>query len=242
MAVPAKRLFIYGSCVSRDMAEFGRDSGIEVEAYVARQSLISAGSKVNPALLGSFPDGSSFASRMVRGDAKGDLFERMELKADGADRIVWDLVDERLGVYAFPDGSYSTRSYELLGAEGLEFVPAEARLIPFGEDEHFDLWCAALERFEQFLVSKGWLDKTRLLYVPWAPFDLAGNFTRASFGVRALEANVLYSRYFEHIREHSKIGMIEPEEELVLADPEHKWGPAPFHYQQELYGWIVDQL
>ncbi|OKL49861.1 hypothetical protein BSR29_00480 [Boudabousia liubingyangii] len=242
MAVPAKRLFIYGSCVSRDMAEFASSAGLVADTYVARQSLVSAGSQVDVSKLGDFATGGAFGSRMVRADAQGDLYERLLATGHRADRILWDLIDERLGVYAFPDGTYATRSYELLLSEGVDFVPAGARLIPFGSAEHFDLWAKALDRFLTFLGEHDWLAKTRLLYVPWAPFDSNGEDTPASFGIDAMSGNMEYVRYYEEVRSRNLVQLIEPPEDLVIADPDHKWGPAPFHYHQELYDWVAWQL
>lgn len=37
-----RRVFIYGGCTSRDAVDHYEDFGLELQSYIARQSLISA--------------------------------------------------------------------------------------------------------------------------------------------------------------------------------------------------------
>lgn len=128
---------IFGSCVSRDTCEFLPDA--EVVEYVARQSVITALSPVGPDRFPPDQLASSFQARMFLGDQAADGVER--IAGADADVVLIDLVDERRGVWRFPDGGFLTNSIEAHRTGVQEWAPREgARLIEFGTDEHFALW------------------------------------------------------------------------------------------------------
>lgn len=135
------RIAILGSCVSRDTCEYL--PGAEVVAYVARQSMITV---LHPVGADRFPADaleSDFQARMFAGDQVADGVDRV--LQSSADLLLVDLVDERRGVWKFPDGSFLTNSLEATRTGVEEWAPSEgARLIPFGTDEHFELWTQGL--------------------------------------------------------------------------------------------------
>src|SRR5699024_11175643 len=88
---------IYGSCVTRDTFEFLGDDFL-LKSYVARQSVISAGTQTSDTLPMLDPIASAFQKRMVEGDLKGNLYETLDTQASQADLLVIDLIDERGGV------------------------------------------------------------------------------------------------------------------------------------------------
>ena len=116
-----------------------------------------------------------------------------------------------------------------------------ARHIPFGEDEHFTLWAPRAEKLREVLRELGLFDKTVVLRVPWALVTTEGKSTPWSMGTNAREANAAYHRYYEHL---AGLGfrILELQPLGVLADPEHRWGLAPFHYTQDVYGEIMQRV
>ncbi|WP_286956749.1 DUF6270 domain-containing protein [Brevibacterium sp. UBA7493] len=131
------RIAIFGSCVSRDTCEYLPTS--DVVCYVARQSAISSLHPVGSERYSTADLQSAFQAKMFAGDMVADVTAR--IAAAEPEVILVDLVDERRGVWLFPDGAYLTNSVEAsrIGIEQL--APADgARLLPFGTDEHFDLW------------------------------------------------------------------------------------------------------
>src|SRR5699024_10694274 len=84
--------------------------------------------------------GSDFQRRMMTGDFAGDLDERLAEAAPETDVLLWDLADERHGVHLFDDGSIVTRSIDIVRQPEVLSVVDGARHIPFGTDEHFELW------------------------------------------------------------------------------------------------------
>ncbi|MFB9777557.1 DUF6270 domain-containing protein [Brevibacterium otitidis] len=142
---------VFGSCVSRDTCEYLPSA--EVAPYVARQSAIV---HLNPAGARRWSDealDSAFQAKMFNGDMEADAVER--LLAVEPDVLLIDLIDERRGVWVFPDGTYLTNSVEAYRTGVDDWAPKEGgRLIPFGSDEHFRLWSAGFVSVMRRLQAK----------------------------------------------------------------------------------------
>lgn len=231
----------YGSCVARDTLDQALGYAFHLTSYVARQSLISAyAARVEvPATL----DGASrFANRMLSGDLGSSLPREITATAGATQLVVWDLFDERHGCFVDPRTRRAyTRSSDLLAHPESALVADEHfQLLPFGSDEHFARWLQSLRSFTSQLWSDQPQSRLVLLDVPWAVTDDAGRPTPTSHGVGAEEANALTGRY---VRAAADAGaeVLRPRVE-VLADQQHRWGPAPFHYVRSVYADLADQL
>lgn len=235
------RVTVYGSCVARDAVDLAGRDRLVVTDYIARQSLISADTDAS----GRFPEDAQvahrFQKRMMEADFAGDLTERLAAVADRTDLLLWDLTDERHGVHVFEDGTVVTRSIDLMAVpEVLETVDG-ARRIPFGTDEHFELWAPRATALRDALVKLGLFEATVVLQVPWALVTADGRETPGSMGTTAVQANESYRRYFELLRELD-FQLLELQPLGVLADPDHRWGLAPFHYTQDVYDEIIRRV
>ncbi|KAA6434879.1 hypothetical protein FQ330_03665 [Agrococcus sediminis] len=235
------RILVYGSCVARDTVEFAASDTVDLRGYIARQSLISAGNDASTHLPEHMTVSSKFQERMIRADFSGGLFSRLETLAADVDVLLWDLADERHGVYRFADGTVATRSIDTIRIPELEERFAEAEHIEFGTDEHFAIWSWHVHDFVQRLRALDLFVRTVVLEVPWAVLTTEGKPSPWSMGVRAAEANKRYRPYYDHLRSLG-FRMVELPEEVVLADPEHKWGLAPFHYTPAVYREVLRQL
>ncbi|MFC0675713.1 DUF6270 domain-containing protein [Brachybacterium hainanense] len=226
------RTFIWGSCVSRDTFGFLPET-FRISRYVARQSLISAGtdaSFIRPQLT---PLRSAFQQRMVLGDLSGDLYRALEADADSLDIVLIDLVDERGGVVDL-GGGYATKLSEFWGAGGRE-ASRGAHQIEFGTDEHFSLWSAGARRLVQVLRDRDLVRRTLVLRAPWASsYDTGEDLEMPAWMMRPADADQLYGRYFDHL---SALGLriVELPEELARTSKDHRWGASPFHYQNTAY-------
>lgn len=58
---------------------------------------------------------------------------------------------------------------------------------------------------------------------------------------RAAQANAVYSRYLDFAREKVPF-VISRKSHEVRIGPDHRWGPQPFHYRDEDYQSIVDEI
>lgn len=161
------KVAIFGSCVSRDTAEFMPDA--EVVAYVARHSVTSLETPHGTDGVDLSGLTSAFQKRMVTSDLNGTGITRIVENAKDLDVVLLDLVDERRGFWKFPDGSTMTNSLEVESCGAArEASRRGARLIEFGTDEHFSYWRQGFTKLIKELKGSGLWEKTILLDIEWA--------------------------------------------------------------------------
>lgn len=233
------KIFIYGSCVSRDTFEFF-ESRHDLSRYVARQSMVSAGINKEMSPLIGEPFESPFQQRQSVGDIQGNVYRQLRATRGAVDAILVDIVDERGGLYKAPGFGYLTRTPERVQAG---WDPRFSARIEFGTDEHFRLWQRSFARFREHLSRLNFWDRTALLAVPWAAEALDATPVPDSFGMAADAANRAYSRYYDEA-EASGLKLIRPacDPTEVKADTHHRWGLAPFHYASGVYKDLARQL
>jgi hypothetical protein len=231
------RTVVYGSCVSRDSFALLPAASWELLGYTARQSLISAAA--GPANIPKPPIESSFQRRMVWGDIEGDLASRLDAVAATCELVLWDLVDERLGVYESSDGRVVTRSVDLMSAGGM--TEEGWSLLELGTRRHLLLWERALDWFLETLEARDLRRRLVLLQVPWARSTNVGKPTPTSFGMSADDAEDRMRRYHE-LAEAAGVRCASVDVADVQADAAHRWGVAPFHYTANTYSSILDAI
>ena len=151
------RVFIYGSCVSRDAFSLPEAAKFSVVEYCARTSLVSAWAPVVPCAnvpldrLGSF-----WKSRCIQRDFAKELLPCLE-KTD-FDILLLDFIDERFDIYRYPDGSIITLSSEL---DECMYEPSGGERISAYGDEKTDLWAACWGKFITFCKEHNIIDKIR---------------------------------------------------------------------------------
>lgn len=225
------RIFIYGSCVSRDTFEGLDRTKFALVEYVARQSLISAFAPHTFPL--PAPEVTSrFRARMLEGDLSGSLASVVTRHASDTDALLWDLADERLGIYVLPDGSVVTRTADMIGTALDDACAHSGRLLEHGSDEHFSLFTEALGHWTGLLRMHRMLERTLVLAPEWASHDTDGTPVPTSFGISSDVANDRYRRYYAAVE---TAGFTVVRAEDVTASAEHRWGTAPFHYADDVY-------
>lgn len=234
------RTLIYGSCVSRDTFAYLPDH-FELRDYVARQSLISAYTK--PAVSVQLPALSSrFQQRMLEGDRLSSLPATL-MDNPNTDLILWDITDERLGVYLLADGSCVTRTVELVESGAEANLPPGAKLLRWGTPQHFHLWLGSLAQFASMMGENGSKSRIELIDVPWATRFADGGRPPSSYGLEAHRANRIRRRYIRaavRALNLRPIRLRKPTE--ILAARDHRWGPAPFHYTDSVYTALAEAI
>ncbi|WP_193070088.1 DUF6270 domain-containing protein [Brevibacterium aurantiacum] len=158
---------IFGSCVSRDTAEFIPNA--EVVAYVARHSVTSLETPHGNDGVDISGLESAFQNRMVTSDLKGNGVTRIVKNAQNLDLVLIDLIDERRGFWLFPDGTTILNSLEVESCGvARDARRAGARRVDFGTDEHFETWKTGFTRLIGELKDANLWDKTVLLDIEWA--------------------------------------------------------------------------
>lgn len=239
----AKGVFIHGSCVCRDSAEFFDASSLRLVEYVARQSLISAFApkgdewgQFTPSLA------SSFQSQAVIGDLGGSLVASLRANKDSIDVVWMDLVDERNGVLITKSGEVVTNSMEFVQSGLGPRLGDELEHVKFGTDDHFTRWCQAVSLLLEALENLGLREKLLVLRHDWATESIEGDVF--PFGESKLDpsrVNDLCRRYYNYLSE-KEVALLEVPRWLCLTSREHRWGIAPYHYTPEFYSYVAKEL
>jgi hypothetical protein len=235
------RVFIYGSCVSRDTFEHLDPQQFKLVGYVARQSALSATTR--PVELMAPPTFESrFQQRMVSGDFASSLRSQVASAAARTDLVLVDLVDERLGAYLLPDGSVITRSVELIESGAEQDLPQGTQHFAFGTQEHFEYWQTAIGYIGECIRHDMPQATVVLLDIPWAESSKTGEQTPDSFGVSARDANTVFQPYAQFATRALGAQVVSLDPSEVMSSPTHPWGDAPFHYAERVYLNIVKRL
>lgn len=243
----ARSIAILGSCVARDTIEHLDLTAAPVAYYSARHSLISTGHNLSRLIPEDHGMTSAFQERVVREDAAGTSLDSLLSASNDGTVVLWDLMDERGGVWEIGRGEYLTRSFDIERHPALKGAVTQAieheggGYIPFGESQHFSLWKRAAKLAVGRLRDAGLLERTVLLAVPWASEDTSGAATPASFGLTAERANSLYERYYAYL-ERLGVTVVRPTPAHVTANAGHQWGAAPFHYVPEVYVGLIEDI
>lgn len=235
-----QRVFIYGSCVARDTAEYLPEN-YRVMGYTARHSLLSWGTDASYKLPAALELSNKFQDRMLRADWAGNSLDSLIATVDQCDLILWDIFDERHGVHWFSTGEVVTRSIDLVASKPAMGLIEEGTHVALGAEEHFQSWCEKADEFITALTEQGALDKVRVLRVPWAEKTSAQEPTPVSMGISAQEANQLTVPYYDYLAQRG-VPIIDVPADLAVADPGHQWGLAPFHYVPEVYHYLRDAI
>ena len=241
MADSTPRYSIFGSCVSRDVFGFSKESA-SVGAYIARSTIASAMSAV-PDVSISIGDGvdhglSPFEIRMVRSDIEKSWFQTVS--DDVSSAIIIDLIDERFSVIEV-GGSFVTESASLVRTSAYkDILNSKENIHTFLGRERIDRDC--MPRFADRILSLG----RRII--------LHKAFWATEF--RSDEGLVRFEKYDYHKRMNDALSwrydflekllpgasVADPPDSIRIAEPAHRWGLAPFHYVDEYYSYVMSKL
>lgn len=235
------RISIFGSCVSRDTLEYAHPERFELKRYLARQSLVSAFDTHGTYDLDLSGMTSDFQRRMAEWDLRSEFAAILPTIAADSDLLLMDLTDERLGFYEMPDGSVVTRSVDLIGAGIDPLLQQHGRHVRFGTIEHYRRWRTALDDFGEAIAALGLRNRVRMLAVPWASRDSEGAAIDYNASVSIKTANRVFPWYIRAAKRIVPTLTVAPRVR-VRGSQEHRWGLAPFHYEDSVYKSLVAGL
>ena len=221
------RIFIYGSCVSRDVFSIS-PSGLELSSYIARSSFGSqfCGNVTNDKY--SFQLASPFQARMVANDL--NKLAKSQLLSSDYDLVLIDLIDERFDLCISPNNQIATLSSELLKTDFLQCNPSWKR-ITSGTIEHFEYWKNGWNNFIQYCRSIGILKRILINTVYWSE-----DFDDPSHQRLSKRSNAYLHQIYSYIKAYiPPENFIRYELSDLSANLNHTWGPAPFHFQDSFY-------
>lgn len=220
------KIFIFGSCVSRDPFEISDKRDFEVVAYYARCSLASLGSEphCDDEILSLIK--SKWQRSMVRADMEKTIF--VDLKKKEFDYILCDFIDERFNLTSLGD-SIHTLSAEYKKAL---YRTNKYRVINSYSEEKKSLWLKGLKKLADFLVINNLDEKILINKCYWTRSgdELGKLFDRYPAG-SIDRANEQLDWMYEKVKEFlPKAVFINYSENELVIDVNHKWGLDPFHY------------
>lgn|GEM_PF-1700511 len=229
------RIFVYGSCVSRDIMNLP-STKLSLVAYSARSSLGSAfhSSPIPSHDINLQRIKSKFQRRMVKADIEKRI--KNDVLRDQYDILLVDFIDERFDLLQHRDGGVCTRSRELISS-GIDVQSLFVKTISSGSDQHFDLWCQGWESFLSTLKSIGQERKILVNKVWWSDRTSDGETGVGSYTTdKITRANEYLDRLYSHAADTLKAKQIMAfERKVFVADVGHTWGLSPFHYTADYY-------
>lgn len=228
-------VMVYGSCVSRDLVAIHKKS-LECVDYVARQAWISAASEgLDPILETELS--SKFQNEMLAGDFKSDAYQRISEHIERCDLMLMDIIDDRFGVYPL-QSSYITPSAEFALSGARRELPLGDH-IPFGADQHFDLWVGGAQTLKKVIGDN--MGKCFVLGAPYTDVSLDGTVVPDALARKPSEWNQQYARYYEALVSMG-FKVIHLPMKMAVTTKFHQWGVAPFHYVEGAYRWWLEQI
>lgn len=232
------KLFILGSCVSRDAFALDEGSSYDIVSYLARTSFSSAfdNKKIEDINLNTI--NSLFQRRMVENDLLKQTAH--SLIHNEFDWLVIDLIDERFNIFVSDQNEIFTLSPELsnncvLNKPGKVLIP--------NSSEFFELWKKGWDSFIDLAKTHQFLHKIVLNKVFWTNQTSSGGQVVSDLYQSWIDENNLWlQKLYSHIEKTSDIKIIEYPKELLKADTEHKWGIQPYHYSKPLYLYLLDYV
>jgi len=220
------KIFIYGSCVSRDPFELDNEGKFEIVDYFARSSLASLVGK--PYIDKKIIDGISkpWAKKVTKQDMEKSLFEHL-LKQE-FDVLIVDLIDERHNLH-IKENIINTISVEYGKAL---YHPNQYSTIKAFSDEKFNIWIKGLEKLAYCLKKNNLDNKVVLNKIYWTNFIGEEKSINIQYSTEHVEKanNELERMYIKFIKFLPNTKVVKYPKEMLYSDPNHKWGLAPFHY------------
>lgn len=220
------KVAILGSCVTRDAFNYDSNKDFEITHYFARTSLISQMlGKGNFKKYNFEKISSNFQKNMIQNDIDSTFLDKLD---DNFDVLLVDFIDERFNLLVNKE-EVLTLSSEFVSSEN--FYSSE-KVLESGSFEWFELWKKA---FKDFIDSYRLKFNKRILInkVFWSVNKSNGSkFSDQSVDDENLKLNKIYG-YVEEI-----LGcecFITYDESEIIANSDHVWGEAPFHYVDDLY-------
>ena len=214
---------------------------ITLVKYIARASLAVQLSApyLSETILNRLP--SKFQREMMKVDMEKTLFR--QLQQSEFDVLLLDFIDERFSVGLF-NGARITLSREFLDANNGEITYLEWNRF---SDEKFHAWQRGFAELFDLVVNKV---PPRIIAVNKVFFaaksgDCVDNASICpSFMDAEIQRNNKYldSLYTYISTNFPSVRFIDYPVDLFVANPRHKWGLAPFHYIDELYLFMLEQL
>lgn len=236
-----KKVFIFGSCVSRDAFNLPSAANFEIVDYFSRSSIATLSSSKSVKNVKTENISSSFQRRMVERDINHSFLET--IRYSNFDILLIDPIDERFNLYIENNDALCTLSNELLSS-GFITNEENGAIIKSGTEEFFRKWEDGWERLISFLFHNGKLSKLYINETYWGAVCDDGKDYAPSYSKQAIEdANLFLYRIYAKMREDiPEYKFIKFDKKYIIGSQEHRWGRSPFHFIDAYYEELLNQL
>ena len=233
-----KKIYIAGSCVTRDAFTPDTKSDFEVVNYYARYSLARL---LYPEVKLNLSDASfekkvssPFQRKLLKNEFSNNLID--SLSETEFDYLVIDCVDERFGLIYYNHSGYVTNSDELRNAQ--LFNHKTALKIPCNSMEFFEFWRNGLKR----IIGTVNTEKIIINNVYWTNKLNNGNNISTNGNVKY--HNEMVSNLYRIAKEEGipEQNFVNYPDNIFVGDLNHRWGPSPFHYVKEVYDFFINYM
>lgn len=233
---------IVGSCVTRDSCEFRRSEFGTID-YFARTSWVAQGSRAWPAHVDTYNVTPPLYGRFMRLDAYKTL--RRSLRRAKPDVLYLDLVDERLPIHRVGGGWFTEGDQWSVCGFGRSVQENAEEVLEYGDERRHELFKTMFSKLMN-RITGDLNDKPIVLHKAWLTDKSVDGDTAFTERVHDFvqTVNTALDRDYRMIENKygNRIRTVEAAEENVLADPDQRWGLAPFHYIPDYYDDISRQL
>lgn len=232
------KVFIFGSCVSRDSFEYDEDKKFEIVEYYARSSFASLIHKpsLDTNILNKIE--SNFKRRCVKRDMDKSFFN--DIKEKEYDILLIDLIDERHNLLKKKNNQLLTISVEYLNAVGT----LEGQKIGRFTDKKLKLTIFGIQEFLKIAKEINIIDKIRINKVYWHKKvdKKTHNFKHINHETIDMANDFLDNLYEEFAKVLPSSSFIMHNNKNMYCDSNHKFGIDPFHYNKDFYIETLDAI
>lgn len=247
------KISIFGSCVSRDLLEYGNKEMLELKTYIARQSIISAVSKPLNCNIENVKLESNFQRKQVYGDMVKNSFDL--LGNDDSEFLIIDLIDERFSLIKHND-TILTYSNELMISEYIGNIVKLKRKT----NKHYYLFKknkknAMVDDVNMNFYLDEFSDRILKIYkcdnIIIHKAKMLNYYKNISGEIKLFPKNYLISnKKINDILDYMYDYLIYKLPNAIVidmcddfsADESHRWGLAPMHYQKEYYLKVFSEI
>lgn len=228
--------------MSRDMLELAYPLPHKTVGYIARQSWCSIGKPVSLPLLQAVSLSSRFQERSFHGDLQGNALKQISDAAHKYPnaRLLIDLTDERGGFYSGPDSQVATHNADVASSGIYTDLPDDWHHEPFGYLHYSLAFAQAAEALKGKLIELDLWSRTTVLGTFWAGKDIQGSPVHGQRR-NAEQMNLLLREFYDFL-ESDAWNVLRFDDVTPIADANHKWGEAPFHYELGYYKVMANRL
>ncbi|AJC84185.1 hypothetical protein IMC75_04755 [Campylobacter peloridis] len=232
------KVFILGSCPSKDPFELADKKDFQIVGYIARTSFASFTSKpyVDQKIIKNIL--SPYHQKMVLNDMSKTTFKKI-LNSD-FDVLLIDLIDERLNLSVFNEYIH-TLSNEYKKAL---YKPNQYQIVKQFSEKKMSLWKKGFKKFIDFIKTNSLEDKIFLNKFYWTikvgeESILNKNYTQEFIDKVNTDLDKMYNYFIKNLP-NTKV--IEYPKSIIYSDPQHKWGLEAFHYNKLMFKWQLDYI